>query len=512
MVLFARTSAAPRNAFSFGSERKHARECLSHNDGEDQVTTTLEEIKAVFGEYFPSVLRNLDQTSDLYAAISAALVALKSGSLSWACVNQIMHRCSEAGMSEGCFRYYFLENPETHPHPVAKVLSTSPYTPPERLTEIKSTQQAIWGLRRFVYDAMLYWGNFRQAYRELRTLPFDDIAEIFAGKRINSKRIITRGRIEGPTSIPRDSRYLISEMACKTYEAKDALKDTDHVRLALEGFRELRSQGEEVTPESLREKTKAVAQGRNKQQLFELMFEDAPKILKTEDEVVALYAGQWEAFQDARAAALHNTRIYLSICNDLDVYVATSMRTRQDFRDMANTCQRIFDDEKLRKYNIRYFDPTLSAAEHHEDKGILECLMVKTAKVVLYFAQHKESLGKVSEYAMGLTLGKPVIILCPDDPRGMELYAFYRDSHPLTRLVVFKTGIVNGAMVTHSVATVATLLDRIFTNSMEYDLARKEGTDAYYLLRERLTGATVRVMTDNKLLTESFWNNWHDVY
>ena len=47
---------------------------------------------------------------------------------------------------------------------------------------------------------------------------------------------------------------------------------------------------------------------------------------------------------------------------------------------------------------------------------------------------------------------------------------------------------------------------------MEYDLARKEGTDAYYLLRERLTGTTVRIVTENKLLTEAFWNNWHEVY
>jgi len=47
---------------------------------------------------------------------------------------------------------------------------------------------------------------------------------------------------------------------------------------------------------------------------------------------------------------------------------------------------------------------------------------------------------------------------------------------------------------------------------MEYDLARKDGTVAYYLLRERLTETTVRVVTDNKLLTEAFWNNWHDIY
>src|SRR5204863_2911760 len=108
-------------------------------------------------------------------------------------------------------------------------------------------------------------------------------------------------------------------------------------------------------------------------------------------------------------------------------------------------------------------------AEHHEDKGIIECLMVKTAKVVLYFAQYKESLGKVSEYAMGLSLGKPVIILCPADPRGQEVFRFYRDSHPLTRLIEFKSGIVNGAMVTYKTEEVVQLLVRVFSNSMEYD-------------------------------------------
>ena len=76
----------------------------------------------------------------------------------------------------------------------------------------------------------------------------------------------------------------------------------------------------------------------------------------------------------------------------------------------------------------------------------------------------------------------------------------------------FRTGIVNGAMVTYKANDVINLLDRIFTNTMEYDLARKDGTDAYYLLRERITGTTVRVVTDNKLLTEAFWNNWHEVY
>jgi len=472
----------------------------------------ISELRAAFGEYLPFLEEAVDDGGDLFNAIASGLDAVNAGALSWARLNQVLHRCSEAGMSEGCFRYYFLEVPTAHPYPVDLVFSGERYTPPNGLTAITSLQQAQWGLRRFIYDAMLYWGNFRQAYRDLRLLPIEKIRSMFAAKATDEQRVATRGKVEGPISIPQDRRYLISEMACKTYEAKTAIQDTDHVRLAREAFRVLRSEGTEVTPTLLRSKTKEIAEGRNQQQLFELMFEDAPKILQTEDEVVALYSGQWQAFQNARNDALRNTRIYLSVCNDLDVYVATSMRTREDFREMANTCQEIFNSPKLIRHSIRYFDPTLSAAEHHEDKGIIECVMVKTAKVVLYFAQHKESLGKVSEYAMGLSLGKPVIILCPDDPKGKELYAFYSGSHPLTRLVEFKTGIVNGAMVTCKVSDVITLLDRILTNKMEYDLARKDGTGAYYLLRERLSGTAVRVVTDNKLLTETFWNNWHEGY
>lgn len=413
-------------------------------------------------------------------------------------------------MSEGFFRYYFLTSPISHPYPVAKVISSEAYEQPVA-SDIVSMGQAVWGLQRFVYDAMLYWGNFVQAYRDLRRLSFEEISLLFSEKRTDERHLSTREKVLSPRAIPRDHRYLISEMACKTYEANGTLKDAGHVRLAVEAFRSLQATGAQASPELLRAKTKDLAEGRKQQQLFELMFEDAPTVLRSEDEVVALYSGQWSAFQTARTDALENTKIYLSICNDLDIYVATSMRTREDFRSMADACDRIFGSPVLARYNIRYFDPTLSAAEHHEDKGIIECLMVKTAKVVLYFAQHKESLGKVSEYAMALSQGKPVIILCPDDTRGHEIYEFYRDSHPLTRLIEFKTGTVNGAMVTFKIPDVITLLDRILSNTMEYDLVRKDGTAEYFLLRERLTGATVRVVTDNKLLTEAFWNNWHEI-
>ena len=91
------------------------------------------------------------------------------------------------------------------------------------------------------------------------------------------------------------------------------------------------------------------------------------------------------------------------------------------------------------------------------------------------------------------------------------MFTFYRDSHPLSRLVEFKTGIVNGAIITCKVSDVISLLDRIFTNKMEFDIEPKTSTTSYFLLKERMTGTTYRVVTDNKMLTEAFWNNWHNV-
>ncbi len=79
------------------------------------------------------------------------------------------------------------------------------------------------------------------------------------------------------------------------------------------------------------------------------------------------------------------------------------------------------------------------------------------------------------------------------------------------RLIHFDTGIVNGAMVTNKVKDAIDLLARYFGGTMEYDLARKPGTDRYYLLKERITGTTIRIITADRLLRETFWNNWHGI-
>jgi len=389
----------------------------------------LSELEAALADYLPTFFHRLQPDSDLYRAVLKGIESLKQGGgLSWSRLNQIFQLASRPVLSEGFYRYYFLEVPKSHPYPVEKVFEDGDdFEPPVETTAITSIRQFQWGLRRFIFDAMLYYGNFDRAYNDLRSRSRDEIARHFESKRFNERHLITRGGIQEPIAIPRDHRYLISEMACKNYEDRDATEETDHAKIVLAAFRELKKQGGKVTSKDLKSRAQEMARQANQETLFDLLYEDVPDEVEDEQQVLALYQGQSEAFRKARATALHNTRIYLSICHDLDAYVATSMRTRQDFREMAAACDEIFQSEVLRQYNVRYFDPTLSAADHHEDKGIIECLMVKAAKLLIYCAQHKESLGKVSEYAMALSLGKPVIILCPSDARGQEIFEFYRD-------------------------------------------------------------------------------------
>ncbi|MFH1958355.1 MAG: hypothetical protein ABIJ15_07770 [bacterium] len=464
-----------------------------------------EPFKKELKEYLPTFFHKLKEGSNLYNVMIRGMEALNNRDLSWSRLNQMFQLASQTMMSEGFYKYYFLDAPNSHPYPVKKVFSEkADFEPPTETSTITSMKQLQWGFHRFMFDAMLYYGNFKQAYLGLKDKTYDQLVEYYKNKCFDEAHLISRGSILRPLHIPRDSRYLISETACKNYEMKKSLKETEQVKYALRAFEQLRKEKDVITPEMLSQRTKEIAESNNELGLFELLYEEASSNIESEEEVIALYEGQWKTFKEAREKALENTRIFLSICSDLDVYVATSMRNRDDFREMAQECSKVFGKEVLEQYNIRYFDPTISAAQHHEDKGIIECLMVKCAKILLYCAQRKESLGKVSEYAIALSLGKPVIVLCPSDQKGMELFNFYRDKHPLLRLAELNTGIINGAMITHNTDTVTTLIHRLFSNNMEYNLERKPKT-SYYLLKERLTQSTVRLVTDDSMLTEIFW-------
>ena len=418
-------------------------------------------------------------------------------------LNQLLVFGNEAPVGKGFFHYYWLQAPKCHPYDVCDLPGFCEAFIQNGSNVIGSLQHLKWGLYRLYVDALLYFGNVRTAFRSLRDLPSSEIQDFFTSRRSDTDAIKHRGQPLKPRPIARDNRYLISEMACKSYG--DSPGTESDLRTALFESYKAHAKAGDTSPTIQQLLDRHVPE-----QFAERQGEFAFSADEVLDETVSSEADLSEKFDrisskffESREIALNNTRYYLSVLSELDVYVATSMRTRQNFRDMADTCDKIFNGSQLREMNLQYFDPSLSAAAGHEDKGLIECLMVKCAKILLYCAGEKESYGKDAEAAMALSLGKPVIFYCD----GEQKQRFYRDVHPLSRLIDFDTGVAVGAMVTDDPDEVSTLISRILENRMKYYLHQPR--KGFLQLKEKLTESVVRLQTNDQLLAEAFWNHYH---
>ncbi len=422
-------------------------------------------------------------------------------------LNQLLILSHEAGVSDGFFEYYWLNAP-FHPYDVTSIPEYQKkwinYSKINN-SKIHSLDHLYWGFYRLYVDSLLFYGNIRTGYRDLRTKTEKELGDFFESKRFSTTKMKNRGQTLRLNPIPKDKRYFISEMAYKSFdsgkksELKQALTDAWNYHK--------RRGGRKTTIGKLLDECKEKKGEKYKDKynhLKSLAYEILDHGIREYQDIETEYALVAKSFSEARDAALQNTDYYLSMVDDLDIYIATSMRDRQDFRKMVDTCEKIFSNKRLNKLHLRYFDPTLSATNGHEDKGLIECLMVKAAKVLVYCADQKDSYGKDAEAAMALSLGKPVIFLCNEETRKL----FLRDIHPLSRLIDFKSGVAVGAIVTSSTEEVVELLCRIFRNKMEYKLERDE--KGYLRLREGLTGSVVRLQTNNKLLSETFWNYYNE--
>lgn len=431
------------------------------------------------------------------------LSQVKEEPLSKVQLDQLLVLSHEAGVSDGFFSYYWLCAPE-HSYDVKLIPGFQKKWIDSESQMIISLDQLSWGLYRLYVDSLLYFGNIRSGYRSLRDKDEEDLKAFFQSNKLDTISTKKRGPALPLKTISKDDRYLISEMACKSYGDNPATESTVKEALLSAWKNHEKMGGGSVKISELLDGSYIKKKYANQHLQFVFSVDEIldDEVASAKD-VEEKYSKVAKVFVRARNAALQNTRYYLSMVNDLDVYVATSMRTREDFRKLAAGCEKIFSDPRLKELQLRYFDPTLSAAEGHEDKGLIECLMVKSSKVLVYSAGEKESYGKDAEAAMALSLGKPVIFHCDKTLRRN----FYRDVHPLSRLIHFDTGVAVGAMVTDSYSDVIELLYRIFENKMEYELEQPKL--GYFRLKECLTGSVVRLQTNNDLLRETFWNYYH---
>jgi hypothetical protein len=117
--------------------------------------------------------------------------------------------------------------------------------------------------------------------------------------------------------------------------------------------------------------------------------------------------------EEAQRKALRNTDIYLT-WDYMDIYIATSMRNKWEFEDTFDFVEKVFGAKSpLNKLNLRYFDPTQSKSKNSRDKGLIEGLMLKKARCAIYLAQESDTMGKDSELAATLAQSKPVIVYVP---------------------------------------------------------------------------------------------------
>ncbi len=456
--------------------------------------------------YFPKsfMLGSNYLDSDGGKILIKALILIESDHLSLTHLNQCLHLSHQAGVSKGFYRYYFLTVPTEHTYPVEKLFSSLPKLGADKIV---SFEQLVWGIHRFFVDALLYFGNVRAAFRNLRNKSYKDLEQYFGNRRYATKAMSSRSKVFPFKVIPIDDRYLIAEVACKAYKVDEANDRTLLEEMLLERFKKHGKKSGTIG--SLFDVPKGEEEDPHQQMMLKFAADEiSSEIVESEKDIKIHVKKIAKRFSSARKSALVNTQLYLSIVNELDVYVATSMRKRSDFREMARDGKYIFEKQELVDLQLRYFDPTMSAADGHEDKGLIECLMVKCARALLYFAGDKDSFGKDAEAAIALSLGKPVIILCPIGSEGEKRAKIFKEIHPLSRLIHIDTGVSCGAIVTQDRDTAAELLRRIFCNEMEYDL--DQHGDGYFRLKERITKSVVRLQTNSAILREAFWNYYHN--
>jgi hypothetical protein len=104
---------------------------------------------------------------------------------------------------------------------------------------------------------------------------------------------------------------------------------------------------------------------------------------------------------------------------------------------------------------------------------------------------------------LGRSQGKPVIFFCDAETRSN----FYREVHPLSRLINFTNGVPVGAIVTDKIDDVIEIIKRVLTNEMAYEL--QQGKPGHFQLSEKRTKSIVRLQTADILLREAFWNYYN---
>jgi hypothetical protein len=346
------------------------------------------------------------QQDSVLAALEEAISHTRQ-SLTFEQLNEIMLLFGQRRVSAHFFDFFFLNK---MPSDVSHL---------RRVVDAFSLKA---GVSRFRGFALLCFGNFRFAYKELNDAVTPDsflehlrhwtadpieLEESYLQRDPPMLSILPEG-----SEVPRDKTWLLGYLS-RTESWKDTAKlHVLEARMRGESFEERKAK---INP-----RVRSHFEDYWTRLSSSLEEEWAPKLPELKERLKELTGG----LDESTKSATRNTALYLT-WDYLDIYVATSMRDRWHFTDAFDSVRAIWDDTEanLRELNLRVFDPTQSYEDCTIDKGLVEGLMLKRASLTIYLAQEGETLGKDSELAATLAQGKPVIAYVPRHDSDNELQA-----------------------------------------------------------------------------------------
>ncbi len=453
---------------------------------------------------------------------------MKSVMLNYEQFNELLLLLNQDRISKGFYEYFFSE---------------------EKLSYETLKQ----GIIKFRGYAMLYFGNFRFAFKELSKKSTDEINKIFpplckSRQSQRPEKVLDIQKIEKTKTWYLG--YISGAKVNKEAEALDCFdKENENYGKAQKEFK--------------------------------------PELQNMIAEIGA-----------TQAIGYANTDVYL-IWDYVDIYVATSMRNKWEFEDIYEFVEALEKDPVVENTRLRFFDPTQSFCSNPKDKGLIEGLMLRRALFTIYMAQESDTMGKDSELASTLAQSKPVIAYVPDyeaksyakkisgypleyfkkrimafkadelfedekfekvisvqfpDFRQtleyfLEEYAKYRvkqpftlwenedrqfvknsknfeemieilslaecfhfnkraetlrKNHPLAMQVDIHSGISNGVLVVRNIKQCIAIIEALLENDLEFEIRHEK--EGYYSLIEQITQSNFRVITDYEKLKNSFWN------
>jgi len=382
--------------------------------------------------------------------------------------------------------------------------------------QVKTIDEFERAVDKYRTKAMWLFGNFRFAYRQLATTDEPAFRKLIQQTEpIPETTFSSREPFTEIEQIPVENLYLLGYIAKSEWEDLELAHSAIH-QLASPGADKskiLEGVGSEKLLAVL-QKHGVIGVGETLDNLKEDRLQSLGK--KTTDVV--------EPFRAARNAAVligeRNTDRYLTTPH-LDVYVATSMRDKEDFRAQHEFTMKLFSDPQVEPLRLRYFDPTLSYVDDRITKGLIEMLMLRRAAVTIYVAGATDTLGKDSELAATLAQGKPVIVYVPKGEISLPCGTVgchrkvnydkraenFREDHPLGLQIAVKTGVAHGIMVVRSPEECARVLRKVMLHEREFTIEHEKGV---FLLRETESKSVVRVVSDSPLLTHAFWTYFNE--